>query len=187
MDNIYIVYENTELLGCYDNYKIMDIQLKGMIQKKIINSNIKINIYNKNSFNCIDIVDYVYKPNIKTESINKNIGNDNYNKESTDKNKCDDKAHNNLIEHKQKLTNLHNLVTYEKGLLEEKKLIYENDIKIYTSFIQKKDEDNSFIIPELFVKKFNIIKELYANNTLSFNSFYSKYYKPYNIELLQAV
>jgi len=78
---------------------------------------------------------------------------------------------------KQKLELHHriNILKVQKQKIEESKQVYENDIKLYKTFNENLLKDSKFVIPELFLEKYNLIKKLDLNNNLSWESFVKEY------------
>ena len=68
-----------------------------------------------------------------------------------------------------------NLMKKQKEKIEESKNVYENDLKLFTMFKASKDTNSSFEIPELFIKKYEIMNKLFLNNELSWENFIKNY------------
>jgi hypothetical protein len=68
-----------------------------------------------------------------------------------------------------------NKLNLDKKKLNEKKIKYDCDIELYEKFKNLKKENQSFVIPELFINKFNLFTILEENNDLNFESFNDKY------------
>jgi hypothetical protein len=68
-----------------------------------------------------------------------------------------------------------NILKVQKQKIEESKQVYENDIKLYKTFSENLLKDSNFIIPELFLEKYNLMKKLDNNNNLSWESFVKEY------------
>ena len=96
-----------------------------------------------------------------------------------DKNQNDEnneKNVNDIINERLKLIYKCKLVKELSEKIKEKKNIYELDLLLYTNFLINIENDPNFIIPELFILKFNLFNKLKINNNLNFNSFYDEYY-----------
>ena len=98
--------------------------------------------------------------------------------------KVETKVDNNLFitpeylekcETKCKLQHDINLLKQKKHRIEQSKCVYENDLKIYYIFKKSTEDSTSFVIPEIFSKKYNIFKLLENNNKLSWENFVSEY------------
>ena len=76
-----------------------------------------------------------------------------------------------IAKQKIELTHKINLLKLKKEQIEESKQVYENDIKLFNMFNESKKTNDSFIIPELFEKKYNIINKLKEENKLSWDNF----------------
>ncbi len=78
---------------------------------------------------------------------------------------------------KQKIDLQHkiNLMKKQKEKIEESKNVYENDLKLFNMFRASKDSNPSFEIPELFIKKYEIMFELFLKNELTWENFIKNY------------
>ncbi len=78
---------------------------------------------------------------------------------------------------KQKIDLQHkiNLMKKQKEKIEESKNVYENDLKLFNMFRTSKDSNPSFEIPELFIKKYEIMFELFLKDELTWENFIKKY------------
>ena len=78
---------------------------------------------------------------------------------------------------KQKIDLQHkiNLLKKQKEKIEESKNIYENDLKLYKMFKQSKESNLQFEIPELFIKKYEIMEKLNNDNVLTWENFIKNY------------
>jgi hypothetical protein len=74
-----------------------------------------------------------------------------------------------------------NLLKQKKEKIEESKSIYKTDIELFNKFKKIKKENNTFIIPELFQSKFNLMIELEEQNKLTWENFHT-FYKKTNID-----
>ena len=74
---------------------------------------------------------------------------------------------------KQKIELQHkiNLLKQQKKKIEESKTAYENDYKLFELFTESKQKDYNFVIPEIFVKKFDLMTQLKKENKLSWDNF----------------
>ena len=78
---------------------------------------------------------------------------------------------------KQKIDLQHkiNILKKQKEKIEESKNVYENDLKLYKIFKQSKDSDVNFKVPELFIKKYEIMEKLNCSNMLTWENFIKNY------------
>ena len=122
-----------------------------------------------------------FKNNIQKNNneINK-INNLNTNKimESNDKNLEENLEFINIKNKKIELQHELNMIEYEKKKLEERKIVYDNDLKLFNLF----HNDDKIIIPELFQTKYQIMKTLNDSNNLNFTSYYDIIYEEYEID-----
>jgi hypothetical protein len=127
------------------------------------------------------------KNNIESMDKNNIVSLDENNIESMDKNNIESMDKNNIVSldenkeyqeyAKKQIENQHkiNMIKKQKELLKEKTEIYKNDLNLFDRFSEMKINDSTFIIPELFIDKYNIIKKLKENNNLSFDNFNKEY------------
>ncbi len=78
---------------------------------------------------------------------------------------------------KQKIDLQHkiNMMKKQKEKIEESKNVYENDLKLFNMFRASKDSNPSFEIPELFIKKYEIMFELFLKDELTWENFIKNY------------
>ena len=69
------------------------------------------------------------------------------------------------------------MLKQQKEKIEESKTVYNTDIELYKKFKKLQNEIPDFIVPELFQKKFILMKQLEEQNNLSWETFHSKYDK----------
>jgi len=75
------------------------------------------------------------------------------------------------LKQKSEITRKLNLLKLQKKRLQEKKLEYETNVKLYYKFKTEKDKEKNFNIPELFIEKYNILKKLESNDELTFEKY----------------
>ena len=64
-----------------------------------------------------------------------------------------------------------NLLKNQMKKMEEYKTQYEADLRLYHVFKKEAIDDNNFIIPELFTKKYSIFQKLENSESLNFENF----------------
>ena len=67
-----------------------------------------------------------------------------------------------------------NILKQQQKRLSEKKIEFESDCKLYKRFVEELKKDESFIIPELFKKKFEVISKLDQEGELTLEKFLSQ-------------
>jgi hypothetical protein len=82
-----------------------------------------------------------------------------------------------LAEQKKEIQHKINLLRKQKEILKNLQNEYNYDIKLYDFFKKKTNEDNEFVIPELFKNKYEIMKTLESENKLSWDNYYNTYSK----------
>jgi len=196
---IYLVEYNNKIIGAYKKYKLAKLFILSCYQNNFMIHEAKIISIKDNS--CYQITTCNIDNNNNNDiNNNNNINNDinnnnNNNNNNNDINDINDNNNNNLDElideNNNKLTNILtdvnninnklNSLKIIKNKIEEYKNIFDVDIKLYDLFNDKINNDNNFVIPELFIEKFNIIKKLNDSNNLSLFEYINQVY---NISLI---
>jgi hypothetical protein len=146
----YLIEYNNKIIGVYNTFNDAEIFILGNLQNNLFNYNVKILTFKSNSCYCTEVKNY-YDIDSNNNVIDA-LSDD-----------C-----NNKNELKGKLQHEMNILNVQRKKLNEKQNIYDNDLKLFNIF-QDKNLDE---IPELFKKKFNIIKNLNEINNLNINSYY---------------
>lgn len=100
--------------------------------------------------------------------------------EFLNKKKLERELFNKLIEQSQEqidITSSINKLKLEKQKIEEQENTYNYDLNLYYKFKDMKNKKPHFIIPELFINKYDLFITLENNNNLNFDSFISNYVK----------
>lgn len=186
---LFLVNYNSEFNGIYSNMNKAIISILSQVENKdITNFNIE-TIYNNSNLRektyYFKIEDnYYFLYNFTTKFSNKIL--DSYNIEF---NSCFDKEKNinlklNSDEEKEleqikatenDLQHKINLLKKDKEKLEEMKSVYEVDLKLYYKFKKELNDNEEFTIPEMYVQKYKIFRELEENDSISWDHFYEKY------------
>ena len=155
----YLIEYNNKIIGVYNTFEDAELYILGNIQNNLFNNNVKILTFKSNSCYCTEIKNYFdYDNNNDTN----NIEDINIEKQ-------------NII--KAELQHEINMINYNKKKLDEKKKIYENDLKLFQLFKNKDVND----IPILFKDKFKIINNLNEINDLNIDSYFNQLNKINNI------
>ena len=94
-----------------------------------------------------------------------------------EKKKESNKQNQKIQEKRSKIDYNLNILKKKKEQLEEQKRVFEVDLDLYNKFNKIKNENDSFIIPDIFLQKYNIFKVLHKDNTINlevFNKLYKK-------------
>jgi len=163
---IYVIEYNENILGIYNDYTSLTNLINGLKQNGLLNiNNINILEYTINSIYCIR--KYNYLDETKKELLPKT--NNINNLDITDPDVI--KKLNEKIEIQHNI----NILNMKKEKAKELKQIYDNDIKLYEIFQKEKNNNENFIIPELFEIKYKIFNLLEKENKLSFDNFIKEY------------
>jgi hypothetical protein len=68
-----------------------------------------------------------------------------------------------------------NILNQQKKRIEDSKNIYANDYKLFELFTESKQKDSNFVIPDIFIKKFNLMTQLNNENRLSWEIFIKEF------------
>lgn len=211
----YILFYKNNVLGVYSNYDKAKLYVLSCFQNKLLNENVNIKVYQKNS--CYLIREETITNTLQKNNLHKNVQKNNnqqfvntspeiifkddYNlpfeeinekssflldkienmnnsKNNNSKNNSkiiSNKEIEKLAEDKIKLQHNLNMLKKQKEQLQEREQIYNTDIELFNKFNKMKTENESFEIPELFIKKYNILLKLKESNTLSCENFYKEY------------
>jgi hypothetical protein len=164
---IIVVFYNENIFGTFNNTLDCYILVKSLIDQKFIEeSNLNFKFFNNNSINLVKKLNYEdYLNYIEIEKPKKEK---NMSKEDEEK-------------YKEKMLKI-DALNEEKEKLERKKSEYKDDEKLYKQFKNLLEINKDFIIPPLFVNKYETFKKLEEKNEISFDNFF-KYYKSKNIFL----
>jgi len=176
MESFLIQYKS-KIIGVYNDYNIAEDFVCSCIQNNLMNKNeVKILFFKTNS--CILIKEKTFS-NSSSNFLEEN-------KEKIEK--IEEKV--NIVEidpnnpqyieiNKKKIELQHqiNMLKVQKKRMEQTKSIYEHDIKLFDIFYKNKQNDSKFIIPELFVDKYELIVRLKSDNNLSWKTYITEYQK----------
>jgi hypothetical protein len=152
----YLIEYNNKIIGVYNTFSDAELFILGNLQNNLFNHNVKILTFRSNSCYCSEIKNY-YEIDSKNNNINEIDSNENENNI------------NLKYELKAKLQHEKNLLNNKQKKLNEKKNIYENDLKLFQIFKDESIDD----IPKLFLDKFKIINKLLINNNLNIDSYFN--------------
>ena len=85
-----------------------------------------------------------------------------------------------VAKEKSELLHNMNIIKATKERMIESKQVYMNDLKLFELFSMNKKSDTNFIIPELFLDKFNLFTKLKESDTLSWETFTKEYKTNFN-------
>jgi hypothetical protein len=193
VENIYIVEYDGRTIGVWNSFDSAFTFIMGCQQNGLMISSANIKTYKINTCFCfetktVNSTNYI-KPHKQTKiPINNTIINsDEHSKESlepfTAPTKVEDKPKINFTDPiyveitKQKVELQHkiNMLKQQKKKIEESKTTYENDYKLFELFTESKQKDPNFVIPEIFIKKFDLMTQLNKENKLSWDNFVKEF------------
>ena len=143
----YLIEYNNKIIGVYNTFNDAELCVLGNLQNNLFTNNVKILTFHSNSCYCTEVKNYY------DYDSDKNDDTDNIEKKN---------------ELKSKLQHDINILNYKKKKLDERKNIYETDLKLF-KLLKNKDDD----IPLLFQDKYKIINNLYDENNLSMDTYFN--------------
>jgi hypothetical protein len=181
---VYIVEYNGKTIGVWDSFNLANEFILGCQQSSLMISSANIKTFKMNSCFCnesntIEQTNVVKMPKKTSFAINDVIGNsiESVKKPIKQKQKIDEndptfiKISNKKIELQHNI----NMLKQQKKRIEESKSTYENDLKLFELFTNSKIKDANFVIPEIFIKKFELMTKLKNENDLSWDSFVNEF------------
>jgi hypothetical protein len=167
----------TKLVGLFSDYQKCKVMLEGLILNNFAERKfIEIKSYYDNSITFGE-----YKE--ESEEIESS---DDVIEEFTDNNTTDtDKKPKKKIpteeemKAKVELQNSLNELKKKKEKMEESKRVYDVDLDLYNKFKKIKETSTNFIIPEMFIEKYELLEGLEKENKLCWENYY-ELYKPKN-------
>ena len=175
---LYALLHKDKIIGLFSDLKKCNMMQKGLVANNFTTlKNMKIISYYDNSITLYDGVDEEEEDDI-IEAFTSEKTTESDNIVSTDKlDSTKQKKLKKQRERKSKIEYNITLLKQQKEKIEESKTVYNTDIELYKKFKKLQNEIPEFIIPELFQKKFILIKQLEEQNNLSWETFHSKYNK----------
>ena len=195
---IFIVEYDGRTIGVWDSYDSANTFIMGCQQNSLMISSANIKTYQINTCFCLETntieesnnsLDLTTKASVKQTNILKSYK---YTRIPTNNNTViNNDEHENKFEQietkpnidiknpmyveiiKQKIELQHkiNMLKQQKKKIEESKNTYTNDYKLFALFTESKQKDSNFVIPEIFIKKFNLMTQLNNENRLSWENF----------------
>jgi hypothetical protein len=176
--SVFLVEYNNKSIGIWQTFEQANQFILGCLQNNLMTNsqNPIIKTFNLNTCYCSNIKLF-NKQNINQDN---NIKPNNNNQIIKPITKKETRDFNNpaLIEMaKQKVEIQHkiNLLKKQKVKIEESKQVYENDLKLFELFNENKIKDESFVIPDIFIKKYELMNKLKSENNLSWENFIKEY------------
>ena len=175
----FLVEYKDKIIGSYDNYNTAETFILSCLQNNLMQNQAKILKFRADSCYCEEEHMVFSKEMLSKEMLSKQK---NIIKPELFQEKDIIKPEKNIVDHtdpkvieisKQKLELQHkiNMLKVHKQRVEESKKIYENDLKLFDLFTENKKKDPDFIMSDLFVQKYNIIKQLKDEGKLSWDNF----------------
>lgn len=173
VNKIHLVEYNGRILGSYYNWEDANIFILGCLQNGLMKTNATIKTYRGNSCYCIK-TDIITLENKIDEQIIQEIDKieTNEQKQEVDYN---NPAVLEMAKQKIELQHKINLLKTQKKKIEESKNTFTNDLKLFDLFTNSLKKDPKFIIPEIFIKKFEIMTKLKQDNKLTWEDFIKEY------------
>lgn len=177
IENVYLVEYNNQTIGVWNSLESAKTFIMGCHQNGLMISFANIKTYKINTFFCFE-TETVNISNIKLEKskINDEKSKLNENQvKSTYKIDPKDPVYIEMTKQKTELQHKINMLKQQKKKIENSKTTYINDYKLFELFTESKQRDPTFIIPEIFTRKFNLMTVLQNENKLSWENFVKEF------------
>ncbi len=159
---LHAVFYNNNLIGLFNDYKKSQIAIDGLVQNKFVNKNkIVIKTFHDNSLTTCEYEEA--ESHLNSIKICETIDEGSKSKEIID------------MKQKSEMEYELNQLKKKKAKIEESKHVYNVDIELFNKFKKLKLENNDFIIPEMFIDKYNLMLELDKANKLCWENFNDLY------------
>lgn len=176
----YLVKYNNNIIGTYDDLKLAKLFINSCYQNKFMMSKATIMHFTKNScfFEKEEVEQTEEEKKKDEEDKKKETEKKVEEKKEIEKKKEEMQKtpeYKEILQSKIDLQHDLNLLKQKKERIEQSKIVYENDVKLYNIFKQSKQDNPEFEIPEIFSKKFIIFTKLTDENRLSWDNFVGEY------------
>ena len=177
---IYIVENNNNIVGVWDTIESARSFILGCYQNNFINlNNIVIKTYELNNCFCSDTIK-INNPKVVDESSKVEMYYHNDIVLAKDKTETIPIDHNDpAVIHfnnvKIDLQHNINLLKQQKKKIEESKNTFKSDYNMFQLFAKNKLTDDTFIIPEIFVEKFELMSKLNKKDNLTWEYFIKEF------------
>lgn len=174
---LYALFNKEKVIGLFNNEKDCNLMADGLVKNNFVTPyNLKIQVFYENSITCVNLFDF--NTNYESSSDEYEESSDYSSTEEYNSNE-ENVSENNEEQIKEKLDILNKLeeLKEQKEKLLEKKNIFESDKKLYFVFKDEISKNEKFIIPDLFLTKFEIFKILEEQNKIDMDNFYNLYVK----------
>ena len=177
---LYLLKHNDKVLGLFDNKTLLEETINGLIKLNFDNDLFEVIKCYPNSLNPTTFRERKVKVKELTPEETKDkeeedlkLKQEQYKKAEEDKKTKEEKQKEEEEKAKQKaeLNHKKNMLKHHKDRLESKKNEYENDLSLYDKFMEEKSKNKDFIIPPLFMKKYEVITKLTEENNLNFETY----------------
>ena len=183
---VYIVEYENRIIGVWSTYLSAETFVKGCQQSGLMITLCNIKTYELNTCYCLETaiinqptkVHTIQPKNISVLNVPNKVNIEVIEPVAKSNPKIDEKNPAYIEMAKQKIEIQHkiNMLKIQKKKMEESKVAYANDIKLFELFTESKQKDNNFIIPEIFIKKFELMTKLKEDNNLSWDNFVKNYH-----------
>lgn len=179
---LFALFDKNKLLGLFDDYDSCTNMLTGLTTNGFVKENdMNIVSYENNTIKMVKPADIFFCDTEESSSENETTISDNsqHHKQPTtnyviETKEMKEKRLRNEKRSSQREYNL-NILKKRKEKLEEQKRTFQIDIELYQKFKDIKNNDNNFVIPEMFEKKYIIMETLDNDKCLNCDMFYQMY------------
>ena len=164
----YALFKSENLIGIFDNKESVNNMVNGLEQNKLCNK-LTIQKFIKNT------ICKVENNSIENNSIENNSIENNSKENNSKIIKLTPEEEEKRNKEKNEVEYELNKLKKEKEKIEESKKIFDVDLNLYKKFKKIKSDNTDFILPELFIEKYNVFEKLDNDNNLNWENFYVNY------------
>ena len=177
--HIYLVEYKNKIIGAYNNLITCQYFINGCMQNNLMTEQPKILTFIENT--CVKLSNFTnqsvvsqVEPQVVSHVETKVLTEEEIllaqkvNEENLKKQEV-------MLKEKTEIQHHINMLKTKKKKLDESKVVYQNDINLFIKFREMKEKDEQFVIPELFVKKYELFIKLAEAEKLSWENFMAEY------------
>ena len=171
---LHALLHKDKLVGLFSDYQKCKVMLEGLVLNHFVDRKfIEIKSYYENSITFGD-----YKEDTEDTDSSHDVVEEFTDNNTTDTDKKQVMHHiptEDEIKKKAEIQNSINELKKKKEKMEESKRVYEVDLELYKKFKKIKGSNETFMIPEMFIDKYELLEGLEKDNKLCWENFYELY------------
>lgn len=172
---LHALFNGKNILGLFSDIEKCKVCIQGLVNNNFVQEiDIEIKSFIDNSITKSNIPDIFLDEKTTDSSSIEEYTNTNTS-ESEDKVSDSPNTKEKKIRKKQRMEYNLQILQKQREHIENKKNVYECDLKLYKQFKDNLKEDDNFIIPDMFEDKYELFKELEENDKITFDNFIKLY------------